>query len=410
MVIYSRRRIGLRALTWLTAFSAAILSGAVSAADHLDTPRVVADPRGDIGDLFAWMGPNGRTLNLAMTLVGHSFSDRIAYAFHVDSGPRFGETTATTSIVCRFASTKEADCRVGGADRATGDASGREGLAGRQRHFRVFAGLRDDPFFNNVKGTRDAYRRAAEALREGVIRDEAGCPKFDAATSDEILGLWRRTDGGAGKDFLEGWTPATIVVSVDIEVVARGGEMLAVWAESTNANGRLDRMGRPLTANALLATLGSDELRTTLKERYNVAAPGSGAQFVSEIETGLSFYDGFDGQCGNQWLAELGAEPALRYRELARLLADDRVWVNGAATACTQFLAVELAHLNAEPALLKDCGGRTPTHDAVDVYRSLLVNGAVAGVSDGVDHDGLAHSTTIFPFLAAPSSTSAVTP
>src|SRR3954469_14098787 len=73
------------------------------ASDHLDSPTVIADPRTDIGDVYAWMSPDHQRLNLVMTIVGHSFSDRVAYVFHVDSGRKFGSTTSSTDIVCRFA-------------------------------------------------------------------------------------------------------------------------------------------------------------------------------------------------------------------------------------------------------------------------------------------------------------------
>ena len=51
----------------------------------------------------------------------------------------------------------------------------------------MFAGLRDDPFFNNVTGTRAAYQVAYAALKQGVTRNAAGCPRFDAATAQKIL-------------------------------------------------------------------------------------------------------------------------------------------------------------------------------------------------------------------------------
>jgi hypothetical protein len=359
------------------------------AADHLDTPSVVADPRGDIGDLFAWSAGDGRTLNLAMTLVGHTFSDRIAYEFHIDSGKAFGATSASTTITCRFDVSQAVDCRVGDVRSASG-------------RLRVFAGLRDDPFFNNVKGTRAAYDRAAGALRAGAHLDDAGCPRFDQRASRAILEEWRHTEGGAAKDFLHGWTPASIVVSVDLDLVNRGGAMLAVWATTSTARGQLDRMGRPLTANALLATLGPEEKADALKEQYNAATPATSRAFVTEIGKGLAFYDGLNGQCGDQWLIELGAEPALRYRVLAEVLADDRLWVQSDATSCRQFFAVELARLSADDRFANDCGGRAPTQDAVDVYRSLLVDGALTSITDGVDRDDTVHSTSVFPFLAAP--------
>src|ERR1043165_2531531 len=95
---------------------------------HLDTPTVVADPSADIGDLFAWASPEARRLNLVMTIVGHRFSDRLQYAFHVDSGPRFGTTTSTTTIVCRFDAGSTTECWLGDVDHLRGDASGSAGL------------------------------------------------------------------------------------------------------------------------------------------------------------------------------------------------------------------------------------------------------------------------------------------
>ena len=47
------------------------------ASDHLDTPSVTTNPQADIGDLYAWTSYTGRQLNLVMTVVGHSFSDRL---------------------------------------------------------------------------------------------------------------------------------------------------------------------------------------------------------------------------------------------------------------------------------------------------------------------------------------------
>ena len=192
----------------------ALNGGELFASDHLDTRTVVADPRADIGDFYAWTSYDGRRLNLVMTIVGHSFSDQLTYAFHVDSGKKLGETMATTSIECRVSAANAVSCQAGDADSAQGDASGAKGLEGRNRRFRVFAGLRDDPFFNNVKGTRDAYRVAAASLRSGAAVDAAGCAQFDQATSKAILEKWRQTDGGPATNFLVGWTPASLVVSI----------------------------------------------------------------------------------------------------------------------------------------------------------------------------------------------------
>jgi hypothetical protein len=355
------------------------------ASDHLDSPTLAMNPRADIGDLYAWTSADGKQLNLVMTVVAQSFSDVVDYTFHIDSGTRMGATTGTTSIVCRFKADQQADCRVDGA----------------ARDLRVFAGKRDDPFFNNVKGTRAAYQRAAAARTNGAPSDAAGCPSFDSVTTQAILGEWRHTDGGAARDFLEGWTPASLVLSIDLGIVAKHGPILGVWATTSSEYGQLDRMGRPLTGNALLGTVATAAVSDKLKEDYNRATPATAARFVPEIEKNLGLYDGFDGKCGNQLLAGK-QESTGRYRQLATLLADDRLWVNSASKVCTQFFAVELAQLTGKSALASDCGGRTPTYSAANIYRSLLANGTSSGIDDGLMHDARDHSATEFPFLAAP--------
>src|SRR5215470_2809402 len=143
------------------------------ASDHLDTTTVIADPAADIGDIFAWTAADGRHLNLVMDIVAHQFSDRLQYVFHVDSGKRFGETTATTSIVCRFDVAQIAECWLGDADYVHSDASNIAGIEGNNRSFRLFAGLRDDPFFNNVKGSREMYGVTGSALQHGARVDSA---------------------------------------------------------------------------------------------------------------------------------------------------------------------------------------------------------------------------------------------
>jgi hypothetical protein len=374
-------------LTVLVAGALVMVSvGAVRASDHLDTPTVAMNPRADIGDLYAWTSPDSKQLNLVMTVVAQSFSDKVEYTFHIDSGKLVGATTGTTTIVCRFSAEQSADCR---------SDNGAE--------LRVFAGKRDDPFFNNVRGTRAAYQRAAAAVRNGAATDAAGCPSFDAQTTEAILSEWRHTDGGAAKDFLEGWTPASLVVSIDIDRVAKQGPMLGVWATTSSQAGQLDRVGRPLTGNALLGTLATAAESDKLKEEYNRATPATAARFVPEIEKNLGLYDGFDGKCGNQLLASKLRSTG-RYHELAVALADDRLWVNSATGFCKQFFAVELAALAGQTEFDNDCGGRTPTYSAANVYRSLLANGTPAGIDDGLTRDKREQSSTVFPFLAEPDT------
>src|SRR5580704_12048618 len=132
-----KRRLGMRSFQlkqqWL---SVLIFSGmlfgtvlhAAYASDHMDTPTVIADPAADIGDIFAWTSSDGRRLNLVMDIVAHQFSDRLQYVLHVDSGKKFGKTTTTTLIVCRFDAGSAAECWVGDVDYVHGDASNITGI------------------------------------------------------------------------------------------------------------------------------------------------------------------------------------------------------------------------------------------------------------------------------------------
>jgi hypothetical protein len=379
------------------------VGGSALASDHLDSPTAISNPQADIGDMFAWVSPNGRQLNLVMDIVGKSFSDKIQYVFHIDSGKEYGKTTATTSIVCRFPDAQTADCRVGDVDYARGDANHPQGIEGLEHRFRLFAGLRDDPFFNNVKGTRAAYEVAIAALKKGATVDSAGCPNFDQATSEAIMYQWRHTNGGPATNLLAGWTSSSIVIAVDLDAVNQGGKMLAIWGTTASAEKQINRVGRPLSKNALLGLLAADEVADALKEEWNAATPSTSARFIPAIEKGLAIYDAFDGKCGNQLLANQKAAPEMRYRAFADMLTDDRLWVNSASSVCTQLFAVELASVAHQSALKSDCGGRTPNYDASNIWRSLLVNGTTVGVDDGLDHDEREHSATVFPFLAAPT-------
>lgn len=223
------------ALTSATVALTAALGAAPTAfaSDHLDTPTVIAEPAADIGDLYAWTSSDGKRLNLIMDIVGRKFSDQIQYVFHIDSGSRFGATTASTTILCRFDVANAVECWVGDADYVRGDASRPEGIEGRNRRVRVFAGLRDDPYFNNVRGTRGALNLAANAIQKGkATKDASGFFALDAETSSQVFSQWRLTDSEQGKNFLAGWKTSALVVSVDLSVVNKGGPLLAVWGRT----------------------------------------------------------------------------------------------------------------------------------------------------------------------------------
>lgn len=398
----------LHRLAWLALFATA----PALAADHLDTPTVLADPAADIGDFFAWTSADGKRLNLVMDIAGKRLSDQVQYVFHVDSGPTLGRTVNSTRLVCQFDAAGTATCWAGHADWLHGDASNPPGLASRHGRFRVFAGLRDDPYFNNVRGTRSALNAAADDIRAGLApQDASGFRRFDTQTLKQMSRLWSQTQGGPASNFLAGWTTTALVLSVDLDLVDTGGPLLAVWGRTERrqtASGDeapppgepIDRMGRALTGNALLGTVGDDDIADLLKEAYNRADPTGWKAFAVEIGRNLALYDSFDGVAGNQWLADAKDATPARYRRLAELLADDRLWVDSRETQCLHYLAVERRAFGESS--LRDCGGRTPLQNVNAVFRSLLIRGTPDVADDGVTHDDREHSTVLFPFLSAP--------
>jgi hypothetical protein len=379
------------------------LTPMVYASDHLDSPATVANPAADIGDLYAWTSTEGRQLNLVMTIQGHSFSDKVQYVFHVDSGKAFGHTSASTSIACHFAAANSVNCQVGSVDTASGDPTNPAGLEGRDHRFRVYAALRDDPFYNNVKGLLSAYQTARTAIKNGAVVDTAGCAHFDEPTAQAILDQMDHTNGGPAQNLLYNWTVSAIVISVDLSAVSKGGKLLAVWGTTSLSGKPLDRMALPFVGNTLLgvAPFSTDDASGVLRQEYNEALPTTSARFIAALQKGLAFQDSLDGKCGNQLLAAAG-ESSSRYLALAKVFADDRLWVNSASSVCTQFFAVELASLTGQKALSKDCGGRSPTYDTSNVWRSLLIAGTTTGVTDGLHRDEHPPSATVFPFLALP--------
>jgi hypothetical protein len=374
------------------------------ASDHLDSPATVANPQADISDVYAWVSPEGKQLNLAMTVLGHSFSNKVRYTLHVDSGNVFGHTNASTAIECIFPAANSATCTVGTADSASGDVSGAAGIEGKNRRFRVFAGLRDDPFYNNIKGLLGAYQTAIDATKNGAVIDAAGCAQYDEATVRGIQDQMTHTEKGPAQNFLGNWTVAAIVISVDLDVVTQGGKVLAVWGTTSSGSGQMDRMARPFVTNTLLgsAPFSPDDASGVLRQKYNEVRSATAASFVPDLQKGLAFQDSLDGKCGNQILSEATVSSS-RYSALAKVFDDDRLWVDTTSSVCTQFFAVELAALKGKKTK-HDCGGRSPTYDTSNVWRSLLIAGATAGVSDGLRKDEHPPSATVFPFLAPPDA------
>lgn len=206
----------------------------VHAADHLDGPAATADPTADITDLLAWMNPDASSLRMALNVTPFAgddatFSDAVGYVFHVGSAPAFGEATEETELLCAFYAATELECWLGD-EYVVGDASSEDGLVSESGGLRVFAGLRNDPFFFEFGGF-GAGVAAVKAASPDVDAD--GCPQLDQATADGVVGLLQSNpDGGPARDTFAGSNVLALVVEVDVNLVNGGGPVLATWAST----------------------------------------------------------------------------------------------------------------------------------------------------------------------------------
>ncbi len=240
----------MKARGWITTVlgTAGILTAAVMvnraahSADHLDSPAVVADHTIDINDVYTWMD-TGR-LVVAVTLypnaptTGALFSTAAQYVIHTTSTANYGNpSSAKFDIICTFAGTtapQTISCWAGPPPNATeyvtGDPSSTNGLASSDGKFKVFAGLRADPFHFNLLGFKNTVA-TVEGAAGGLTFNDAGCPQLDPPTAALLRSqLATQPDGGPAQDFFAAFNALAIVVSIDKTLINGGGPIVSVWA------------------------------------------------------------------------------------------------------------------------------------------------------------------------------------
>jgi Domain of unknown function (DUF4331) len=236
----------MKRMTWLRgALALAVMTGVswAVAADHIDAPAVVADPTTDITDLYTWVEGSNVVFALDVTPLAtmtSKFSDKVQYVIHTESTDTFGKPGVGVDIICTFAVDQKISCWVGDKDYVTGDASPTMGIKSMGGKFTVFAGLRDDPFYFNLDGFKDAVA-TVDMAAPALMFNPAGCPKVDAVTSMVLVNKLKSdptSPGGTGpgKDFFAGKNVLAIVLSVDKSLLNGGGAIMNAWA-STNVGG-----------------------------------------------------------------------------------------------------------------------------------------------------------------------------
>ncbi len=197
----TRKTAGLVAFGLAAAAAIPLLTDTVRAADHLDAPKAAANLSADITDVYAWHTGDGKivaVLNFAgLTEVGSParFSSEVLYLIHVDNN---GDNVSDLDTEIRFGqdamggwgvqvqNLPGAQATVVGPVGATFEA----GLG-----LRVWAGLRDDPFFFDLEGFK-------KTLMSGTLSFDATHDTFAKTNVGSII-VEMSTDAvkGAGSSF-----------------------------------------------------------------------------------------------------------------------------------------------------------------------------------------------------------------
>lgn len=367
-------------------------------ADHFSGPRAIADPASDIADLYVFPSPE-RPGHLVLALnvfpaaaPGALFSDAVAYRFRLrpvavaaGARPAFEVGSTEYTFTCTFAAPIERDgaeslVQTGTCTTPTGeqisfqvdDEQGAEAQG-----LRVFAGLRLDPFFVDLRGVQ-----ATEKLRRLAFQPQ-------------------------GLNILEGQNLLSIVVEADIGALfgAESGPLLAVVGETTTTGKhpiRLERFGRPELKNVVLSPKAFDAVNRDLEIRdlYNQEDPFHLSKdyvgaYRARLNANLAFYDSLDGK--TDWpLDEQGNHPLTEL-----LLADFMVVDVSKPFAEQSCYEIERAILAGRAHTT--CGGRSLDDDIIDSLYTLMVNaGNGPRIRDGVDQATRIASRS-FPYLVSPN-------
>jgi Domain of unknown function (DUF4331) len=358
--------------------------------DHLSSPRALRDPTIDLTDLYFFPVPDlpGRLAVVVnvfpLAQPGALFSDAVSYRVRLAPA----ETGADRVIRASRADRVTLDVTFDDLDPATGSQAGllrcgdtvtrfRTGDPGavRSDQVSVFAGLRRDPFFMDVRRER------------------------------EMRATRRLTFTNPGTDAVAGQNVLSIVIEFDAAHVL-GVDRRPVWvvAAETMSQGvpsaRFERLGRPEVKNVLLSVNGNDPVNKTvdLRDLYNLddvfaVEPAAAEAYRARLDANLAMFDALDGAIA--WPFPPGGHHPL-----------SEMWLNDHLVLDTTKPFSERGYLDLERAALTGqpptgCGGRWLNEDVIDVLNSVIVRGWDGPpIRDGVDHATIP-ALPQFPYLAA---------
>jgi Polyketide cyclase / dehydrase and lipid transport/Domain of unknown function (DUF4331) len=361
--------------------------------DHVDGPRQIGDPAADLTDLFAFNSPEraGRTVlgadvfpsagatAMFSNVVDHSIVVRRASVTGTGQAAGFKTSDPEIRFTCRFSvlehgpdggkPVQRGTCMLPDGRKLEFLVNDEKGAATPDGVFRVFAGLRSDPFIL--------------AWLVGKLK------KFpNLLEHDNVL---------------------SIVIDFDTQRVLEPGKgsLFGVVAETTPAPApptligrpppRFDWVGRPEQSNMRLtnpAMEGTDDLRDLWNQQTPFAIEDKlKPVFRQRLIDSLNNWDMRDGKA--DWTPAAVAAAAEVY-------LDDFILIDvSKPTSDTSYLEIEKSTLRGQP--YQTGGGRTVNSNVVDIMLSWMVN------NDREYLQGGAKSATkpggpLFPYLAPPNT------
>lgn len=187
----------------------------VQAADHTDPPAVSVNPAADIADFYAYHRGTGanQTLVTVLTFAGlqapmagqtGTYDPNVLYAIHIDND---GDNKPNTTIYARFGKNRNDQwgIQVINLPGEAGPLVGEVEKTIDGTNSKVFAGLRDDPFFFDLQGF--------------TTTATTGTLSFDST-----------------RDTFKGTNVTAIVLEMPMSAALGAGTSLQVWATTAIAN------------------------------------------------------------------------------------------------------------------------------------------------------------------------------
>src|SRR5690606_17676278 len=146
----------------------------------------------------------------------------VIYQFAVSSSQSFGGPQESALVTCKFIDGTNIECWAGN-DYVVGNPSDPAGIVSDNGGMRVFAGVRNDPFFLEYTGFLNAVGLANNAVAAGQVQFEEankGCPTLTAEQQQALIGLLQSgADGARASDTFAGQNVLALVIQIDKSIV-----------------------------------------------------------------------------------------------------------------------------------------------------------------------------------------------